>query len=252
MTALPFEDVDIHVFASPKETVSLTLHSLNSLFDTNIRFYEFWLSVHYYECRWLAGEYTTNKKDLFKSTGPVMRAKYRRLSMLTPCMVMTFFVLPSNFELYPNGYLYNFIDLLLVNEAGQVSPEIGAASFLLAKKALVVGDVCQIEPVWGVSRELDISLATARGVVPTGSFHVLEKNGLNTSESSLMRIADNACRFSKYGKKGLLLTEHRRCYDELINYCNELVYDGKLIPLRGSSASDSRYPFPGQDALEHI
>jgi energy-coupling factor transporter ATP-binding protein EcfA2 len=250
--SLFFEDVDIHVFASTKETISLSLGSLNEIFDANIRFYQFWLSVHYYECRWLAGEHKVEEKEMFKSTYPVMVAKYKRLCMLSPCLVMTFYMLPANFSRYKNKYLYNFIDLLIVDEAGQVSPEIGAASFLLAKKALVVGDVYQIEPVWGVSRELDMSLAIDRGVVKAGAFYLLERNGLNTSGSSLMKIASNACAFSKFGKKGLLLTEHRRCYDELINYCNDLVYDGKLEPLRGPSASDHSYPFPGQKTLEHI
>ena len=249
---LTFEDVNIHAFSSEKETISLSINTLNVLFDTNIRFYEFWLSVHYYECRWLAGERKVEEKELFKSTCSVMTNKYKRLCMLSPCLVMTFFMLPANFSQHKNKYLYNFIDLLIVDEAGQVSPEIGAASFLLAKKALVVGDIYQIEPVWGVSRELDMAFAINCGVVPAGAFHLLEKNGLNTSESSLMKLASNACAFSKFGKKGLLLTEHRRCYDELINYCNDLVYNGKLEPLRGSSVSDSCYPFHGQSTLEHF
>lgn len=251
-TASQFEKFDIHVFASTKETTSLSAHSLNEIFDANIRFHEFWLSVHYYECRWLAGEHKVEENELFKSTYPVMTDKYKRLCMLSPCLVMTFFMLPANFGRYKGKYLYDFIDLLIVDEAGQVSPEIGAASFLLAKKAVVVGDIHQIEPVWGVSRELDMSLAIDRGVVPADSFNLLERNGLNTSESSLMKVSSNSCAFSKFGKKGLLLTEHRRCYDELIKYCNDLVYDGKLEPMRGSSTSDTSYPFEGQSPIEHI
>jgi superfamily I DNA and/or RNA helicase len=97
-----------------------------------------------------------------------------------------------------------------------------------------------------------MALAIDGGVVPYGDFSLLEKNGLNTSESSLMKVADNACAYSKFGKKGLLLTEHRRCYDELISYCNELVYGGKLEPKRGPSVKDAGYPFPGRPTLEHI
>ena len=250
--ASKFERVDINIFASKNETVALSLSTLNVLFDANIRFYEFWLSVHYYECKWLAGTHKVRDDELFKSTYSIMAEKYKRLCMLTPCLVMTFYMMPYNFSCYKDKYLYNFIDLLIVDEAGQVSPEIGAASFLLAKKALVVGDVYQIEPVWGVTRELDMALATDRGVVPAGKFHVLEENGLNTSESSLMKIASRACAYSKFGKKGLLLTEHRRCYNELISYCNELVYGGKLEPKRGYSTKDNNYPFPGQPVLEHV
>lgn len=250
--SLFFKQVDVNVFASKKTTISLELNSLNELFDTNIRFYEFWLSIHYFECRWLLEEYRVDPKDLFKSTSAIMTNKYRRLCMLTPCLVMTFFMLPSNFNKYKDKYLYDFIDLLIVDEAGQVSPEIGIASFLLAKKALIVGDIYQIEPVWSVPRELDIALAIGCNVIPPGSFNILEESGFNTSESSLMKVASNSCSYEKFEKKGLLLTEHRRCYNELIDYCNDLVYNGKLEPLRGTSLEDSSYPFNGKDTLEHI
>lgn len=60
---------------------------------------------------------------------------------------------------------YNYIDLLIVDEAGQTSPEIAAASFSLAKKAIVVGDEEQIPPVWGIARGLDIAMALSNGVI---------------------------------------------------------------------------------------
>ena len=37
-------------------------------------------------------------------------------------------------------YMLDFIDLLIVDEAGQVLPEMAAPSFALAKWALVIGD----------------------------------------------------------------------------------------------------------------
>jgi hypothetical protein len=49
-----------------------------------------------------------------------------------------------------------------------------------------------------------------------------------------MRVASNSCKYEyKEGSKGLFLSEHRRCFDEIIQYCNELVYEGALRPLRG-------------------
>jgi superfamily I DNA and/or RNA helicase len=44
--------------------------------------------------------------------------------------------------------MLEFVDFLIVDEAGQVSPEVGLASFGLAKQAVIVGDIQQIEPVW--------------------------------------------------------------------------------------------------------
>ena len=62
------------------------------------------------------------------------------------------FMLPKQFWAYDgndkkNYFMCNYIDLLVVDEAGQTSPEIAAASFSLAKKAVIVGDEEQIPPV---------------------------------------------------------------------------------------------------------
>lgn len=41
---------------------------------------------------------------------------------------------------YRTEYLFNHIDLLIVDEAGQVLPEVAGPSFALAKRALVIAD----------------------------------------------------------------------------------------------------------------
>ena len=53
-----------------------------------------------------------------------------------------------------------------------------------------------------------------------------------------MKILLDFHKFEKFGDKGLFLSEHRRCYNEIIDYCNELVYKGNLEPLRGRGADD--------------
>ena len=59
-----------------------------------------------------------------------------------------------------------------------------------------------------------------------------------------MKMAQNASGFKETGlhEKGVLLTEHRRCYNEIITYCNVLAYDGQLVPLRGKATSDLLFP----------
>lgn len=218
-------------------------NSFNELIDTSFRYVEFWLAVHYYECGWLLSEPLT-EKQLGKNFENVVKKGLKSLSMLTPCMVMTFFMLPKQFELYmaQERYLYNYIDLLIVDEAGQTSPEVAAPAFALAKRALVVGDEQQIAPVWGVKRPLDIAMAIECGVIDCeDSFERLVQNGINTSESSVMRVASQSCPYKKYDK-GLFLCEHRRCYDEIINYCNDLVYKRRLQPCRGKATEDRTRP----------
>lgn len=54
-------------------------------------------------------------------------------------------------------------------------------------------------------------------------------------------------KYLQYG--GLFLCEHRRCYDEIIEYCNELIYKGHLEPLRGSGSTDKN---PIKDILPQM
>ncbi|OPA73469.1 DNA helicase [Paenibacillus selenitireducens] len=210
---------------------------MNDLLDKKIRYVDFWLAVHYFECRWASGEDALTEKQCGTSFKNVLEKFYSRLAMITPCLVMTFFMLPKQFLAYGDQsrfYLYNYIDLLIVDEAGQVSPEIAAGAFSLAKKAVIVGDVYQIEPVWGINRAMDKALALSSKVIKQlNEYEQLEQCGLNGYGSSVMKVAAKSCNYQKYEERGLFLSEHRRCYDEIIDYCNKLVYKGNLEPKRG-------------------
>ncbi len=210
---------------------------LDKWLDKNTRYISFWLAVHYYEARWLEKECMLTDKQKGTNYENVLKNFYQRLSLITPCMVMTFYMLPRQFTIYSDednkDFLYNFIDILIVDEAGQVSTEIGACSFALAKKSIVVGDENQIKPVWGIDRPLDKSLAIQEKIINNEKeFEKLETCGITSSNSSVMKVACKSCSYSKYGDKGLFLSEHRRCFNEIIDYCNELVYKNKLKPLR--------------------
>lgn len=234
---LSFEKYNVAV---PEDSVlnEFDLCKLNDVLD-RVRYAEFWLAVHYYESCWLKEENPISEKQKGKTFKNILDDMYHRIAMISPCMVMTFFMLPKQFWAYDgndkkNHFMYDYIDLLVVDEAGQTSPEIAAGSFSLAKKAIVVGDEEQIPPVWGTARALDIAMAISNGVIANkGEYGMLEENGLNCSQSSIMKLAAVSCAFNKY-KRGLFLSEHRRCYNEIITYCNKLVYEGKLEPKRGS------------------
>lgn len=219
----------------------ISMDTINELIDKKIRYHEFWLAVHYFECRWASGEDELSDKQKGRNYENVLVKLYNRLSLITPCLVMTFHTLPKQFLAYTgqkNTFLYNFIDLLIVDEAGQVSPEIAAGAFALAKKAVVVGDVYQIEPVWSVNKSLDNTLALTSGLIQSADeYSNLEELGLTSFGSSVMKVASKSCKYEKYDEKGLFLSEHRRCYDEIIDYCNKLVYRGNLIPMRGRGAN---------------
>lgn len=239
------KELNIDIFKNEKKKSIINLDKINEIMDKSLRYIEFWLSVHYYECRWVNGEDKLTENQKGRTHANVLNKLYNRLSMVTPCYVMTFYQLPKNFLAFgenKNFYLYNYIDLLIVDEAGQVSPEIAACSFSLAKKAIVVGDIHQIEPVWSISTALDKALSIEKGVITNlQEYEKLSDLGLTSSNSSVMKLASNRCQYEKHGDRGLFLSEHRRCYNEIISYCNELVYKKKLEPMRGKGQDDKNY-----------
>lgn len=216
------------------------VHDIN---DCILRFKMFKLATHYWEARWLLEMNGFDKNDDKKSPTKVER-KLRRFAKLTPCFVSTFYMLPSTFmagkfedKVWQDVPLFSTIDLLIVDEAGQASPEVSAASFAYAKRALIVGDTDQIEPVWSVPVSIDRANLRALGL-----FELEEEyddfwlnSGLLASSGNIMSVAQRQCSYHQVQKlqRGLYLTEHRRCYDSIIGYCNSLVYDGVLEAFRG-------------------
>ncbi|MBE9465423.1 AAA domain-containing protein [Dyadobacter subterraneus] len=147
--------------------------------DVTLRHKAFQLSLHYWEARWLSKIDTDLKDPNFDKKGiDAVKNRWMRQAMLTPCFVSTFYMSPKFFSsfkflkksedgknIFDNPPLFNFIDLLIVDEAGQVSPEVGAATFSLAKQAVVVGDVKQIEPVWNITNKIDVGNLKKGGLI---------------------------------------------------------------------------------------
>lgn len=242
------------------------LAEIDDLADKLIRFPIFLLTTHYWEGRWLLDMRSLLKQldEEKKKRGLASLTKrWHRRMKLTPCVVSTFHMLPSLMRVsryesdktYSDDYAYNLIDLLIVDEAGQVLPEVAGASFALAKQALVIGDTLQIEPTWSIPRTVDIGNLQRAKLLPTEAFEQpfdqISDLGKTASSGSVMRIAQCATRYHQVEDlpRGLFLFEHRRCFDEIIQYCNDLCYHGKLIPLRGSKAEAVRQPDPECDRL---
>ena len=240
------------ISTDPKE---MSLADCDRLADTSIRFQIFLLTTHYWEGRWLLEikgmpNFEAEKAKNGKIT---IEPRWHRRMMLTPCGVFTFFMLPKELKVrshdgdsYRDEYLYNFADLLIVDEAGQVLPEVAGASFSLAKKALVIGDTQQIEPIWAIPTHVDIGNLVSAEIVPERdneeSYRQLTDLGKTAARGSVMRIAQMLSRYHYNSKmeRGMFLDEHRRCQDSIIAFCNQLCYGGVLTP----KCSEEKKPFP--------
>lgn len=116
---------------------------------------------------------------------------------------------------------------LLIDEAGQAPPQQAAGAILRAKRAMVVGDPLQVEPV----ESLPLSLL--KGIAQ----HV----GVNADEwlapfSSAQELADNANRYGAMIPQGAgemrigaPLLVHRRCDDPMFSISNELAYANLMV-----------------------
>ncbi|UOB17872.1 AAA domain-containing protein [Abyssalbus ytuae] len=224
--------------------------------DVSLRHKAFWLSIHFWEAKWILATKDFLNDDRKENKGAKGRMNmWRRRAMLTPCFVSTFFMAPRFFfyskhagktdaddNLWESPPLEEFVDLLMVDESGQVTPEVGLPTFALCKKALVVGDVKQIEPVWNIIPKVDIGNLIKHDILKNANdpnYLFFKSKGLLASSGDVMSVAQRATNFiyddPRVAERGMMLQEHRRCYNEIIKYCNEMAYSGVLKPLRGNS-----------------
>ncbi|MGE0077501.1 MAG: AAA domain-containing protein [Bacteroidales bacterium] len=221
---------------SPLEDISVRM-------DISFRSEAFWLSIHCREAEYLVewGKIMNSTQQQKERAKDSYKSKLHRIACITPIFISTFHSLPRFTTYYSKGEVmpyFELFDLMIVDEAGQVSPDVSVPSFSLAKKAIVVGDVLQIEPVWSVEENVDIVNLQTNNIIDSNhtdeDYELLLDSGRLCSSGNLMKLAQNACEYSIGGFKGALLREHRRCLDSIISYSNKYVYNNQLLPKKGN------------------
>jgi len=119
------------------------------------------------------------------------------------------------------------IGWLIVDEAGQATPQQAAGAIWRARRALIIGDPLQIEPVTTVPVGLIRSIADAHGARP---------DLWTAPRASVQTLADAASTHmtvmsGSKGKReiGLPLLVHRRCMDPMFTIANTIAYDGLMV-----------------------
>lgn len=146
-------------------------------------------------------------------------AAYETLFLLIPVVSSTF---ASVQNLFRNAREENVIGTLIVDEAGQASPHMAAGALYRAKKAIIVGDPKQVEPV--VTDDQDLLKQTY-----TEDFFRLYADKTN----SVQRFADlmnpyGTCLENKAGEQewvGCPLLVHRRCISPMYDISNDISYN---------------------------
>ncbi|MFF3837859.1 DEAD/DEAH box helicase [Streptomyces sp. NPDC001930] len=179
------------------------------------------------------------------TNGPVpdeeVEHAWQTLFLLVPVVSTTFSSIGSMFARLGR----ESIGWVLVDEAGQATPQAAVGALWRARRAVLVGDPLQLEPVVTMPTALQRRLLRAYGV----DEHWLP------SATSAQAVADRTNRYGTYLPApdtddehvwvGSPLRVHRRCEDPMFTVSNEVAYGGLMV----YGTAPKAFPDPERDGL---
>ena len=127
---------------------------------------------------------------------------------------------------------------LFVDEAGQALPQAVVGALLRTKRAIMVGDPAQIEPVVVLPETLSKSICQYFGVDP---------DHYAAPSASIQTLADAASAYTSefqtsIGSRsvGVPLLVHRRCSEPMFSVSNTIAYSGLMVQMKTSNRSAIR------------
>jgi hypothetical protein len=153
-----------------------------------------------------------------------------------------FFVVPvvsttlASFDRLFDGMDQDSLGWLLIDEAGQATPQSAVGAIWRSRRAVIVGDPLQIEPVFTVPRSLAEDLRRRRDVAKAWS----------PLDESVQTLADRVTPFGSWVSTGagvgsspdeppqrlwtgMPLRTHRRCDDPMFSVANLIAYDEQMV-----------------------
>lgn len=147
---------------------------------------------------------------------------WQTLFLICPVVSTTFASLGKLFT----GMGENSIGWLLVDEAGQATPQSPIGGLFRSKRAVFVGDPLQVQPVIQVEAKLSDVLLKKNKV----------SNIWNSCNFSAQQVADRNNIYGTtfgYGENsiwvGSPLRVHRRCYEPMFSIANKIAYNNSMI-----------------------
>lgn len=210
-------------------TNSTNINAAEGIMDLVWRADAFHWAARYWEGQFLLAQRTR----LLTRHSQNVEDGLRRLCMLLPCLVSTLHSVPNFCEIDPDpneqaaqSHLFGVIDLLVIDEAGQATPELAGAAIALARRAAVIGDLNQLPPIWNNTDLTELALAASVGAGSNlEGIRTSKRSVANGSTLGIARLLSNW----REDDLGVSLRYHYRCKPSIIGYCNTLSYDGTLI-----------------------
>lgn len=147
-----------------------------------------------------------------------IESMWKILHLIFPVMSTTF----ASFSSMYDAIGADFIDYLFIDEAGQASPQQAAGALWRSKRAIVVGDPIQIEPVVTLDETI---LADIREAFEIDEHHI----GMTASVQSLADHANPVGSYKDEERIGIPLWVHRRCIEPMFSISNEMAYNNKMV-----------------------
>lgn len=123
-------------------------------------------------------------------------------------------------------------DYVIFDEASQVDLPSAAPALYRAKRAIVVGDPMQLTHIAGLTRDLDKGMAKIHGLTEKKDIY---PSKIRYCDISLYKSAEHSL-----NHKPILLANHYRSEDQIIDLCNRAFY-GKGLKIM-TTLDYSRYP----------
>jgi hypothetical protein len=157
------------------------------------------------------------------------------LFLVVPSVSTTFASVERMLGRLPN----ESIGWLLIDEAGQALPQAAVGALMRARRAVVVGDPMQIEPVVVLPDVLTQAICRTFGIDP---------DRFNAPAASVQTLADAATPYmtefaGRLGSRsvGVPLLVHRRCANPMFGISNAVAYERLMVhatPFRSSKIRD--------------
>ncbi len=169
----------------------------------------------------LADDTTYICKKIYDSSDIYIKQKREAIKSIWNTLFLCFPVVTTTLDSFCKKCFHlipEYIDLELIDEAGQILPHNLVSAMYRAKKAVIVGDVNQIEPICNKVYK---------------DFSKEEKNigenfeNIKIEENSIQALANKNTDILS-DVENIILNDHYRCEKNIINFANENVYKNKL------------------------
>lgn len=247
-SAIRIPDADYHLLLN-NERHKISLWVSSSLEKTRAELFLAALKLHEDTVHVNAARMLHGVEAVAKFLNPPGRRLALDTEQLEAVWGYLFFIVPvvstalASFANLFAGVKQDRIGWLLVDEAGQATPQSVAGAIWRSKRAVLVGDPLQIRPV-----------VTAPEPIVS---RLLEQNEVDErfspSRESAQTIADHLTSYgafveTKKGKvwTGMPLRVHRRCSDPMFSIANEISYANQMV--QWSNAANIRFSPPVPDS----